>query len=321
MISHELILLASGALGLSLSVTMVVEWVAHRLLIFDQPGERKIHSRPVPRLGGIAFFLVPVVFYLFGYFELPLGFILGALCVYVGGFYDDLRPANSALIKLMTQIPAALIFAAALELHFLDLPTWGLWALRFVIASYVLFMVNAANLMDNMNGLTGGLAIFWLGGLFLMVVAAQSYALFPRRGAVLVIFIFSILGFYLRNFPWGKIYMGDQGSQLIGFSLAGLSLLFLPSLFQSKTSMTILGTSWILLLLSLVFIVDVATVSVIRIREKRPLWKGDQRHLSHQLVGRGLSQTGAAFVLYGAQFFLVVLAVGSWIYLDRVLSF
>jgi UDP-GlcNAc:undecaprenyl-phosphate GlcNAc-1-phosphate transferase len=295
----------------SFAATLLVEWSCRALQLFDNPSHRKIHKLPVPRLGGIAFFVIPAILSFWIPMQFTATLFLGAFIVYVGGFYDDLNPANSALVKLAFQVPAAFIFAFTLPLEFLEASIPVLIILRILMGGYVLFMINAANLMDNMNGLTSGLSILWLLGLaFLGTQTATTLLMIPA----LLVMAASVLGFYLRNFPWGKIYMGDQGSQLLGYMNAAMSLLVIPRLVQGNAG-TVIGVSMIVILLfSLVFVVDVFTVTFIRLKEGRPVWQGDQSHLSHQLVRRGFSQTKSALILSGLQGVVTGLGCYSLLY-------
>lgn len=295
----------------SLVTTLGVEALCRKLYLFDNPGHRKIHKAPVPRLGGIAFFAVPLALSFFVPLHFSGFFTAGAMIVYFGGFYDDLHPANSALLKLLFQIPSACLFAFTLPLDFLHASPVVSLSVRILMAGYILFMINAANLMDNMNGLTSGFSILWLVGLaFISFHDSSSF----QWGLPLLIVAASIGGFYLRNFPWGKIYMGDQGSQLLGYLNAAMTLQIVPRILSGHTEAVISASFVSILLFSVVFIVDVTTVTVIRVREKRPVWQGDQCHLSHQLVRRGFSQSKSALLLSAAQGVCVALACGSVIY-------
>jgi UDP-GlcNAc:undecaprenyl-phosphate GlcNAc-1-phosphate transferase len=307
-----------AAFPLSWLLTRGIEFACHRLELYDQPGSRKMHKVPIPRLGGFSFFLAPLLL-AFGVIDqqLPLGIRIGALLVYLGGVYDDFIPANSALVKLFFQIPAALLCA-----WWLPISSFGFLAndasilvisLRLLAAAYTLFMINAFNLMDNMNGLTGGISFLWLGYLGLLsffggMPAASWFFCF--------LFCLALLGFLIRNFPKGHIYMGDQGSQLLGFLVAASSLLLLPTLVAPESALP--KTLFAVFIFSGLFVADVVTVVVIRYRTGKKLWQGDQNHLSHQLVRRGFSPVQTAFILFACQFGLLIL--GSWPFLIRGLS-
>lgn len=298
--------IALFALMLSAAVTVVTERLCIHLKLFDQPNERKMHTAPIPRFGGVAFVLVPLIMAPFIPLQAPAGILFGAILVYIGGIYDDINPANSAIVKLAFQVPACLALAVWLPTDFLHLSFFLELTVRGLAALFALFLVNAANLMDNMNGLTSGLTMIWLGGIILISPIGKEFQELTLFCAVLIA---SILGFTFRNFPWGKIYMGDQGSQLLGYALASVSLLVVPHSFSGEAAPVVGKTLLVLFILSLIFIADVTTVVVIRIREKRPIWQGDQCHLSHQLRKRGLSPTLSAVILNMIQAAATVLAL------------
>lgn len=283
----------------SLLSTIAIERICHWLQVYDLPAERKLHQFPVPRLGGFTFLAVPFAACWVFSIPVPLSLLTGGLFVFAGGLYDDLHPANSAWVKLIFQIPACFLFAALMPLDWAAFTPAAELGIRFMSFGFVLFMTNAFNLMDNMNGLTAGIA---------MVIAASLIALNGELSAPLMLLALSVLGFYFRNFPRGRIYMGDQGSQWLGFMLSASSLLIIPSALGPHEPALIGKTAAVLVLLFGLFLADVTRVVWIRRSLGRPVWVGDQNHLSHRLASNGLGPIGAVLVLTGLQ---LILAVGS----------
>lgn len=292
----------SGITLMSFFLTLVIEFICHRLHLLDHPSSRKTQKSPVPRFGGLIFFLIPISLSSLLDIKVPEYLFISATLVFLGGFLDDLSILKSALMKLVFQVPAVIYFSYHYDFSFLQFSPTLIIPLKIIMALYLLFMINASNLMDNINGLTSGLNMIWLLGLLwlsLTNTAANEFTL------ALAVMFTCMLGFYLRNFPWGKIYMGDQGSQLLGFFSATMSLLIIPKVIAANPNALFLSTVS-LFIISLLFIIDVITVTFIRIKEKRPIWHGDQCHISHQLIRRGLSPCKAALVLTLCQFLLVI---------------
>jgi UDP-GlcNAc:undecaprenyl-phosphate GlcNAc-1-phosphate transferase len=161
----------------------------------------------------------------------------------------------------------------------------------------VVGITNAFNLLDNMDGLSAGIAII-AAAIFLMITAAQAQIFSAMIFALLAGAIF---GFLLHNFYPAKIFMGDTGSLFLGYLLAALSI---TSSYVVPTSVNLLPVLTPLLILSLP-IFDTLSVMFIRYKEGRPLFTGDRRHFSHRLVELGMSERGAVIFIY-----LVALSVG-----------
>lgn len=294
----------SFTLLISWLMTISIERLCQRWSLMDMPGERKIHTQPVPRMGGLSFFVLPTLAAVLWSLDVPLEIGAGALIAFAGGLYDDLRPANSASVKLMFQIPAALVFAALVPLYELGLSPSLAFTCRFVAFGFVLFVTNAANLMDNMNGLTSGLALIVLFPLVLMAYFLESTLQWP-----LIFLAVTVLGFYVRNFPAGHIYMGDQGSQLLGFTLSAAAVSLVPHALGNQGVEMFGKTLLVLFALFGLFIADVVCVVVTRLRLRKPVWQGDQNHLSHRLARTGLGPVKAVVILSLGQGALALLSL------------
>jgi UDP-GlcNAc:undecaprenyl-phosphate GlcNAc-1-phosphate transferase len=289
----------AGLVVLSSAIlTLVVERTCIRVGWFDMPGERKMQKIPVPRMGGLA---VVLTIFLFAK-NLPLHVpeILwgGALLVFVGGFLDDAKVTNSVMGKLFFQIPSALFFAMGCHLEVLPWDHAAVFGFRGLIFLFVFFMTNAANLMDNMNGLAGGISVVIIASFAALAGFFLGDLAFATAGGIVCA---SVIGFSFRNFPAGKIYIGDQGSQFLGFFAACYAILFwikaawiFPHLSYGKASLLLAGSF-------LLFIYDVASVVRIRLKEGRSPFVGDQSHISHRLVKKGFTPTRAVLILIGIQ--------------------
>jgi UDP-GlcNAc:undecaprenyl-phosphate GlcNAc-1-phosphate transferase len=292
--------------------------------MIDVPGGRKAHALPTPLLGGAgiyAAFVLALFSQLLGFFlfkEVPffrthfaflaeqenrlllvlpklLAILGGATMMLVLGFIDDRRGAGfSYKLKFALQIIAAGVpVAAGVSTSFM--PSVTLNAL--VTIAWVVGITNAFNLLDNMDGLSAGIAVI-AATIFLVITAAQEQVFSAMIFALLA---GAILGFLLHNFHPAKIFMGDTGSLFLGYIFAALSI---TSSYVVPTSANLLPVLTPLLILSLP-IFDTLSVMIIRHKEGRPLFIGDRRHFSHRLVELGMSQRGAVIFIY-----LVALSVG-----------
>lgn len=305
---------------LSLGATWLATRAAGRLGLLDHPSERKLHTTPVPLGGGLAIVssilavlaLAAVVIMaanarpdLIG---LPEGIevhipglvdslkkygvvALGAIILMVMGLVDDKRGVSAGK-KLIIQIIVAILLVASGLSATLFLP----WrpAGWLVTIAWIVFVTNAFNLLDNMDGLSSGVAL---------IIAAVFFAVALLTGqlfiaAFLAIFAGGVLGFLVFNFPPAKIFMGDAGSYAIGYFLgvAALAFKFVP---PETTKASALPLALPFLLFAVPFY-DTLSVIVIRIREGRHPFDADKRHFSHRLCDLGLSRREAVFTIYAA---------------------
>jgi UDP-GlcNAc:undecaprenyl-phosphate GlcNAc-1-phosphate transferase len=306
-----------GSTGLCFAFVPLSRVLAHRFGILDRPGPRKVHAGPTPRLGGLAVFLSFIVVVLAGYMlgpvlaarpELKAGFggafaflqeayrvqpkllalLCGAVLVFGVGLADDVLGSRFPVgVKAAGQVLAAFVLVAAdIRVSFLPAD----WMNTVVTLLWVVGITNAFNLLDNMDGLSTGVAFVactvlltnaWLLGEFFISL-------------VLVAFMGSLLGFLWYNWSPATVFLGDCGSLFIGYLLASLTLL---ERYVSRASSSYFPVLMPVLVLA-VPLLDTATVIVIRVREGRPIYVGDRRHLSHRLVDLGLSPKAAVLVIY-----------------------
>jgi len=300
---------AGALLGTFASLPLWRRWCI-RTDHVDDPGHRKIHESPIPLAGGLAVLtgiLMPVLaavtitkFQIGGFDSAALihglearktelaAILFGAVAMVALGWWDDqyeLRP----LPKFAGQIFIALIVAAS-----------GARATLFVhniIFSYavtvlwILTVINAFNFMDNMNGLCAGLGA--IGAFYFGASAAISGQYLVALIALLA--CGALLGFLPYNFPRATAFLGDAGSHLIGYLLAVLAIL--PHFYSLKNDTNKLAVLTPLLVLA-VPLVDMAWVVVLRTSMGKPFYFGDNNHLSHRLVHRGLTKTSAVLVIW-----------------------
>jgi len=293
------ILIFAGALVLTVGVTPVARWLAPRIGVIDRPEARKIHHRPVPRMGGVAIYLAVIVAaFILGerYNFAQFGSILvGATGVSFMGLIDDrwgLRP----LIKLLGQTLAALllyasgIYVGTFHDPILDLITTVLW---------VGYITNAVNFLDNMDGLAGGGTAIAAAFFALMCSFSGQYLV----GALSIAVLGACLGFLFYNLNPASIFMGDSGSLFLGFMLAAIGI-------KLRFPDNVTFVTWMVPVLVMGLpIFDTALVIVSRLRRHlNPATTPGRDHISHRLVAAGMTQREAVLTLYVVSFILGLLA-------------
>jgi len=250
------------ALCFSAALTFVVREVARRAGLVDPCDERKVHVNPVPRIGGVAIVLavalaMTATMVVFGTHAIAANgrglatVIGGALAMHVVGLVDDVRPMRAR------------------------------W--KFV------GITNAFNLIDGLDGLAAGAALFALTTMF---VVASSNGLIGAA-TVTIILAGATVGFLCFNFPPASIFLGDSGSLFLGFMLAGIGLL------GSQKSPTVIAVAIPIVSLGLP-VLDTALAVARRFLRGQPIFAADRAHIHHRLLSLGHSPRNVALLLYGA---------------------
>jgi UDP-GlcNAc:undecaprenyl-phosphate GlcNAc-1-phosphate transferase len=309
--------LALAAAAVSLALTPLAKRLALRVGAIDLPDERRVHTTPTPRFGGLAI-AAGVLLVAWGARLLPgpaaaldprplLGLTCAALPILALGVADD-RWSVSPWVKLAVQTCAALVltmfgfdvpvltnpFGPAIELGALNVPITVLW---------VLVVTNAINLVDGLDGLAAGVvaiacAALWLTGR----LHSDFYVMF-----ISALMIGSCIGFLRWNFPPASVFMGDTGSQFLGLTLSAISLL------ENRK-----GTAALTLLLPLVALgvplADSALAFVRRLMSHKPVFRGDTSHVHHQFLAVGLSPRAAMLSMWAlCAFFGAVAVLLTWL--------
>jgi UDP-GlcNAc:undecaprenyl-phosphate GlcNAc-1-phosphate transferase len=296
----NLVLIFASALLLVLGTTPLVRRVASRLGMVDQPAGRRVHLSPVPRLGGLAiyvgFILALVLFG--GDWVVPqaVSILIGATLVSFLGIWDD-RWGVRPVLKLLGQaLAATVLIVSGVQVAFLPSPVLNV----AVTLLWILGITNALNLLDNMDGLSGGVGAV-ASAFFLLLAAWNGQYLVASLSAAL---LGVCVGFLAYNFNPASIFMGDAGSMFLGFILAavGIKLRF-PGRPDTIT--------WMIpvVILSLP-IFDTTLVVISRLRRGiNPLTNPGKDHVSHRLVSLGMSQRRAVVFLYAICVVLGVVGV------------
>jgi len=292
-----------------LAMVVTMAWLpvfgrlATRWGIVDQPGVRKVHKIAVPRVGGLAMVIGVLVAALI---VIPLApddrwFLVAAGVLAAFGAADD-RFDLDYRIKLLGQIIAILIVALAghAQIHSITLDERLMLPLWISLPFTVIFLIgitNAINLADGLDGLAGGTTFLCLGALAMLAHSSGQMV----TAALSLAFAGAILGFLRFNTYPASVFMGDAGSQLLGFAVGVLSL----RATQSGTSALSAATPILLLALP---ILDTLSVMVQRVSEGRSPFSADKNHIHHKLLALGFDHHEAVMVIYAIQADLFLLA-------------
>ena len=282
------------AFAIVVLLTPAVGGMARLLGVVDRPGDRRLNKRPIPRLGGLAIFLgilVPSLAFLSLDGEMR-GIVLGAAVACVVGAVDDFRGLDP-LPKLAGQIAAAsipLAFGVWID-HFtfpfigvVDLSPWVGMPLTVV---WIVAVMNMVNFLDGMDGLAAGVCA--IAGLTFAILALSL----GKVDAALLSAVVAgaCIGFLRHNFFPARIFMGDSGALVLGFTLATVSISGLL-----KTASTVV--LFLPLLVLAVPIIDTSFVVAKRVKYGQPISSPDQSHLHHRFMNIGFSQRRAAVTMW-----------------------
>jgi UDP-GlcNAc:undecaprenyl-phosphate GlcNAc-1-phosphate transferase len=291
----------------SVLLTPLVRRVALARRLFDDPRDaRKVHGRPIPRLGGVAIaagFYAPLlglliqgsgvgtIFYAVGW--KAFGFMAGGVAICLLGLYDDIHGAG-AKEKFIVQfgIAAGLYFLGfrmdVISLPFAGTVALGVLALPFTML-WIVGVINAMNLIDGLDGLAAGVAL---------CAVLTTFTISTLRGDPLMMLYMgalggATLGFLVYNFNPASIFMGDTGSMFLGYVLG------VGAIQASQKSSTTVAIIVPMLALGLP-ITDTLAAMTRRLLTGRPMFSADRGHIHHRLLDLGLSQKQAVLILYGA---------------------
>jgi UDP-GlcNAc:undecaprenyl-phosphate GlcNAc-1-phosphate transferase len=287
------------AFALVVALTPLVRSLARRAGAVARPRSDRWHQQPTALLGGVAIFLAVVVACLTGLEHTPqtLAVLGGSTLLWLLGLVDDLvhlKPYQKLIGQVMG---AAVVLAAGVHLP------WTPWPLvnSALTIFWLVGITNAVNLLDNMDGLAGGVAAIAAG--FLAVNCLDNGQ--TTEALLLGVLAAALLGFLVYNSNPASIFMGDCGSMFIGFLLASAALLH-PVGGRSRTFLPVLAVPVLVLFIP---IFDVTLVTALRKLAGRAVSQGGRDHTSHRLVALGLSERLAVALLYGLAILTGLLAL------------
>lgn len=270
-----------------------VKKIAFHVGALDIPNERKVHSKPMPRLGGLGIYAGFLLGYMiFGEHTPTMNSILiGSFVLLVTGIIDDIKPLKAS-VKLVGQIMAALIVVLYGGLLLRDVSFFGiymdfkLWAYPITII-FILGCINCMNLIDGLDGLAGGIS-----SIFFLTIGIIAY--FQGRIGLSVVLTFimlgSTLGFLVHNFHPAKIFMGDSGSMFLGFMISVITLLGFKTIITSSIIIP--------LCILVVPILDTICAIIRRKLKGESIGTPDKSHFHHQLLRRNYSVSVTVLIIY-----------------------
>lgn len=306
--------------------------LARKVKALDIPKDkRKVHKKIMPRLGGIAIvlgFLVSAIYLIIAmtiekkldiftnnYYIKLLGFLAGILILEVFCYLDDTKGIKP-IIKLIGQLFAAIVVVASgVVMDTVIIERAGTiisneWLLRIITVIWIVGITNAINLIDGLDGLSSGVSLISSVCLIIIFILNSS----PIISIILATALAgALLGFLPFNFNPARTFMGDTGSNFIGFTLAIISILGI-----AKTYTAIIVIAPLLVLALPIFDTSFAIIRrIIRERSFKAVFKADRGHLHHKLIDRGYTQKQAVFILYGISatfglFAIILLESGIW---------
>lgn len=293
------------ALIVSYAVTPGVKKLAIKIGAIDKPDERKVHTHVIPRLGGLAIYIgfMAAVLYSMPVFSEFFGFLLGAAAIVLLGIWDDIRNIP-AKVKLAGQIIAAAIpVAYGVQIEWVTNPFGTIliipeWLAVPVTVFWIVGFTNTVNLIDGLDGLAAGVSVIASISMFFMAVSMNQYL----PAMILVAMSGAALGFLQYNFNPAKIFMGDTGSMLLGYTMAVVAVLGLV-----KTAATV---ALIVPIIALgVPIMDTLFAIIRRKMSGVPVFQPDKGHLHHRLLALGMTQKQAVLSMYMVSVLLGFVAV------------
>ena len=274
--------------------------LAPKIGMIDIPEERKVHAKPIPRVGGVGIVLgamLPAILWL-PFEDIYVAYIIGCLVLLAFGVLDDIKELGH-YTKFIGQLIAAITLVYYGDLYVSHFPFMGVEYLSADIGKpFTVFalmgMMNATNHSDGLDGLAGGLS--------LVSLIAMTYLIYQTGDKTAIIIVMAalggIFGFLRFNTHPAIVFMGDGGSQFLGFTLGAVAVLLTQSINPA------LSAALPLLLLGLP-VVDILAVFAQRIYHKMNWFKASKNHIHHRLLELGFPHQESVIIIYLIQIFLV----------------
>ncbi len=291
------------ALVITMALIPPLMRVASRLALVDTPNERKVHTTTIPRIGGMAMVVgacIPILLW-FPHTATVTAFLSALLVLLIFGAWDD-RNELGYHAKFLGQSLAVflVVFWGGVSIRVFPFMGMDQVPAYMSIPVTVLFLVgvtNAVNLADGLDGLAGGVTLLSLGAVALLAKLAGGTDL------VMICFVIAgtIFGFLRYNTFPARIFMGDTGSQFLGFTVGVLAVMLTQQVSSALNP-------WLPLFLVGLPIVDTLSVMVLRISARRSPFAADKNHMHHRLLNFGLAHYEAVAVIYVTQLAFLVVA-------------
>ncbi len=292
---HNVLIIILVSFISSLVLVPIAKKVAHHTGAIDIPNERKVHKKPMPRMGGLGIFGAFVVGYMFFADTTPqmLSILLGGFLIIMLGLFDDIKPIK-ALPKFIVQTVAACIIVFYGNMLLTDISILGFdfvfpeSVTHIITIFFIVAITNAINLIDGLDGLAAGVS-----SIYFATIAIIALILNQLNGLdviLAVIMLGSTLGFLVYNFNPASVFMGDSGSLFLGYMIAVISLLG----FKTATLTSLLVP---ILILSIP-IVDTLLAIGRRLIKGESIGAPDKDHFHHQLLKMKFSTRVTVILIY-----------------------
>lgn len=293
----------------------IIKKIAFHVNALDIPDKRKVHKKPMPRLGGLGIFLGFLLGYMLFGEHTPLmnSILIGSFIIIITGIIDDIKPLKASY-KLIGQFIASLIVVFYGGLLLKDISFFGIyidfkWLAYPVTVVFILGCINCMNLIDGLDGLAGGISAIFFLTIGIVAVFKGQFVL----ATILTFIMFgSTVGFLFHNFYPAKIFMGDTGSMFLGFMIAVITLLGFKSVMMSAIIVP--------LFILVVPILDTLFAIIRRKLKGESISTPDKSHIHHQLLRRNFSQRTTVLIIY---LITAIFSTASmiWILVDKSLGY
>ncbi len=299
-------------------VALVIPFIkdlARHLGAMDEPDERKVHKKPIPRMGGLGVFIGFLIGYMLFGETTPImnSILIGSFFIILTGVFDDIISLKP-LTKFLGQLAAALVVVFYGGLMIKDISAFGIY-IDFGIFAYpltiffILGCINCINLIDGLDGLSSGISsIFFLA---IGIVAACRYQM-DLAFTLTFIMLGSCLGFLLYNFHPASIFIGDTGSMFLGFIMSVITMLGYKNVMMSSLIIPLLILS--------VPILDTFFAIIRRKLKGESISKPDKSHIHHQFLRRGFTHVETVLTIYVITFLFAMASV-IYVLVDAVLGY
>ncbi|MBR1416515.1 MAG: undecaprenyl/decaprenyl-phosphate alpha-N-acetylglucosaminyl 1-phosphate transferase [Bacilli bacterium] len=280
----------------SLILTPIVKKIAIHINAIDVPNERKVHTKPIPRLGGLAIFLAFMLGYMLYAREstMMLSVLMGSFLIILCGIIDDIKSVK-AKYKFIVQIVAAATVCIYGNLILDEITIFGLnlyftapWSYIITIL-FIVAVMNIMNLIDGVDGLASGIS-----SIYFLTIAIIAFILNQKGGLDIILSLImagSTLGFLAHNFPPASIFLGDTGSYFLGYIISVIGLLG----YKAATLTSII----IPLAILAIPIFDTASAIIRRLlKHQNPFTNPDKEHLHHQFLKMKFSPRTTILIIY-----------------------
>ncbi len=302
---HNVFLILLTTLISSLILVPIVKKVAHHIGAIDYPNERKVHKKPIPRLGGLAIFLSFLIGYMcFGQVTTQMiSILIGSFVIIVLGICDDIKPVPARYKFLVQTIAACIvvfyghIYIDMVSIFGLEI-VFGAWGYPLAVL-LIVSIINAINLIDGLDGLAAGTS-----SIFFLTISVIAFYLDRLNGLdviLCVIMLGSTLGFLAYNFNPASIFMGDTGSMFLGFMISVTALLG----YKGATVTSLI----IPILILFLPILDTILAIFRRLLKGENIGAPDKEHLHHQLLKLNKSTKKTVLIMYAFNLLCALISI------------